>query len=600
MAKKIKQSKNKNLTSKENTQPVEKTESIIKVLVESKILAVILLIAIIAGVYFRVTDYALEGISTDSITTLTGGLLWFYPHTFYPGLIHYQPPVGHYLIGKSCMTSGQDFSEVSKSSPYFIPTMPLLIGEPFTKAENNCFLVIYISSLMVFLGLILLSYTLLDAKSFVYATVFFALFPTMLIFGRTIIVEVITWLFAVYGILALWKFYSSKKGSKEEIIYFTISAIIFALATATKFTSALYIIFSFFILLEKYQNNVKATLTKGLLSRHLLYNAAIFVLIFTITLLVPFQMNIKNLQDVYNAHKNAFPGEAKISLGTASIDIIKEFTIKSNPLDMLIIVYSIYILYRLLIKKEKSGGEKYILYLCILFIISTTLFSLTLGYRRAILFFIGVPLMASLTFSDKEYSIFNTLQGKLNVLKASRKTIFISIILIYIISSSFMLYAIKPYYSEYANPVACAMFKESCTDIKPSPIFKTTADELKKILKDNETFYVYPENVDTYMYLNQKDYYTTWYVKTQIAAQKKGDPSLEELIRTYNNITVQYGEKPIKLLVMRKQDDYADPLAKNLANNYIPEKIVTINNIDVAYIYRLQDPKPKNTVFVSQ
>lgn len=594
MAKKINQSKKKKYNPEENAKLIEKPESIIKVLAESKILAVILLIAIIAGVYFRVTDYATEGLSTDSITTLTGGLLWFYPHNFFPGMIHYQPPVGHYLIGKSCMTSGQDFSEVSKSSPYFIPTMPLLIGLPYTKAENNCFLAIYISSLLVFLGLILLSYTLLDAKSFVYATVFFALFSTMLFLGRTIIVEVITWLFAVYGILALWKFYSSKKGSKEEIIYFTLSAILFALATDTKFTAGLYALFSLILLLEKYSNNLAITLKKGTVPKPILFNIMIFVIAFIITLLIPFQMSIKNLQDVYVAQKQQFSEGVGITVGPRAIEIIQIFAIKSNPIDTLIILYAIYILYALLRKKEKSPSEKFILYLCILFVVSTTLFTIALEYRRAMMFFFGIPLLMSLAFSDKEYSIFNTLQGKLNAFKNSRKTVFISIIIIYIISSIFMLYPIKPYYSQYTDPVACAIFKESCTDIKPSPIYKTTADELKKILKDNETFYIYPENVDTYMYINQKDYYTTWYIKTQIAAQKKSDPSLEELIRTYNNISVQYGEKPIKYLVLYKLQDSTDPFAKNLSEDYIPEKIVKINDIEVAYIFNLYNLKPKN------
>ena len=581
MTKKTKKREKRNQNRTPSQQP---KKSKLQNLKENKILLMILIATIILGTYLRLTDYAQEGIRTDSLTTLTGGILWFYPHSFYPGLIHYQPPVGHYLIGKSCMLSGKDFSEVSKASPYFIPTMPTVIGKSYAKAENSCFIVIYLSSLLVFLGLILLSYSLLETKSFIYATAFFAFFPAMLFFGRMMIVEVITWLFAVYAFLLLWKFYTAEKGSKKEKIYFTLSAIIIALAVATKFTAALFIIFSLILLTEKYYNNLKTSLKKGRIPKAILYNATIFTIVLTITFLIPFQMNPQNLKDVYTAQTSTM-GTAEMSLSLNTLQIIWKVIIKSNPLDTLIILYSLYILYYLLKKKQKSPEEKYILYLTLFFIASTTLFPGTLAYRRAIMFFFGVPLLMSLAFSGKEYSIFN----KIKTLKTHEKTIFIAIILIYIISCTALLHPIKPYYSQYKNPLICTAFNSGCEYITPIPINKITANELKTVVKENETYYMYPENPDIYPYINHEDYYKIWRIKDAITRQKKQEVALEEIIQNYNYFAEQNNEKPIKYLIIAKQKDYKDPLAKNLIKNHTPAKTVTINNIEVSYIYNLKN-----------
>ncbi len=555
---------------------------------ENKIYLAILIAIILLGTYLRLTDYAEEGVKIDSIATLTGGILWFYPHSFYPGLIHYQPPVGHYLIGKSCMLSGEDFSEVSKyASPYFGPTMPSAIGKSYAKAESSCFIVIYLSSLLVFLGLILLSYSLLDTKSFIYATAFFAFFPTMLFFGRMIITEVITWVFAVYAFLLLWHFYTAKKGSKKETAYIALSAITIALAIATKFTAALFIIFSLLLLTEKYYSNLKTSLKKARIPKAILYNAIIFTIVLTITFLIPFQMNIENLKDVYTRQTSTME-TAEISLSQNTLQIIWELIIKSNPIDTLIILYSLYIFYCLLIKKQKSAHEKYILYLILFFIASTTLFASTLAYRRSIMFFFGVPLLMSLTFSGQEYSIFN----KIKIFKPRAKTIFIAIILIYITSCIALLYPIKPYYSQYKNPLICSIFKSSCEHITPGPINKITASELKTLIKENETYYMYPENNDIHLYLRHRDYYTTWRVKDAIARQKKQQATLEEIIQNYNYFAKQNNERPIKYLIIAKQKDYNDPLAKSLINNYVPTKTIKINNIEVSYIYSLENLAP--------
>ena len=580
---------NKKVKINRNNSPENTKESKFQNLKKNKIFLSLVIIIIISGTYFRLTDYAQEGIRGDSISTMTGGLLWFYPHDFYPGMLHYTPPVGYYMIGKSCMLSGEDFREVSKASQYFIPTMPTIIGKSFPKAENSCFIVIYLSSLLLLLGLIMLSYALLDTKSFIYSTAFFAFFPTMIFFGRMLIVEVITWLFVVYGLLALWKFYTAKKGSKKEIAYITLTAIMFALATATKFTAALYFIFTLLLLIEKYKGNLKASLTKGMIPKPIIYSALIFIVLFTITFMIPFQMNIKNFTDVYGAHTRTF-GDGKITLiSLKSIDLIQELATRTNPIDIFLIIYALYILYLLLKTKEKSPSEKFILYLILLFITSTTLFSITLAYRRAIIYMFGIPLLISLAFSDKQYSIFN----KIKIFKPHKKTIFIAIILIYIASSIALLYPIKPYYAQYKNPLICPIFKNNCEHIRPIPIWKPTAAELKTLIKENETYYMYPENPDMHLYIKHDSYYKTWSIKEAIERQKKDKATLEEIIQNYNYFANQTNEKPIKYLIITKQKDYNDPFAITLTKNYMPTKTVKINNIEVSYIYNLENLTPR-------
>ena len=99
---------------------------------------------------------------------------------------------------------------------------------------------------------------------------------------------------------------------------------------------------------------------------------------------------------------------------------------------------------------------------------------------------------------------------------------------------------------------------------------------------------MYPENPDMHLYIKHESYYKTWSIKEAIEQQKKDKATLEEIIRTYNYFAEQNNEKPIKYLVIRKQKDYTDPLAKNLIDNIQPAKTVKINNIEVSYIYDIE------------
>ena len=544
---------------------------------------ILLIIIIISGLHFRTTNYAEEGIRNDAPTALAGGLLWFYPHDFYPGLMQYQPPVGHYLLAKGCMLSGEDFSNVSKVSPYFIPTIAAMIGKPYAAAENYCFIPVYLASILVFLGFTIFSIMLLGKKESLFAIAFIAYNPTILSMGRNMFIWSFVWLFSIYGLIFLWKYYDSKKGSKKELIYTVITASLFGIALATKFTLALFFIFSIFIIIEKYKNNLNFKKGNAKIPLPLIKTLTIFIIIFTIVTMIPYQLNPKNFIDVYNAQTTAFSQDAGLKPGLGTINALKQFSFNMTAIDTIILLYSIFILYSLLKKPGKNTREKFILYNILLFIIGTTLFTAQIGGTRAVPYFFTIPILMALTFSDKEYSIYRKLKISTNKTQAITYTI----IIIYIILNIATLIPKTPYYELRTNPILCISgTSPSCNPI-PYPTYKKISIELKQLLNENETYYMYPESADIYMHIKHESYYNTWNIKEAIQRQKNDKATLEEIIQTYNYFAEQNKEKPIRYIVLGKTD-YKDPLAKYMIENIQPVKTVTVKNIEISYIYDLK------------
>ena len=105
-------------------------------------LFLILLLIVSLGIFLRLNDYSEVGYWNDDISTIPSGLLWFYPHSYFPGLSGVsEPPLGNMIIGAGCMLSGEDFSKVSEIKPTFYPGRGELIGSELVKAEGYCHLV---------------------------------------------------------------------------------------------------------------------------------------------------------------------------------------------------------------------------------------------------------------------------------------------------------------------------------------------------------------------------------------------------------------------------------------------------------------------------
>ncbi len=566
-------------TKKKNKNPKTQTANHHKDKKETRqkdyIFWILLSIIIISGLYFRTTDYAQEGLKNDSPTFLAGGLLWFYPHNFYPGMMHYQPPVGHFLAACGCMLSGEDFSGISQANPYFLPNLPYLIGKQYTAAENYCFLPIYIASILVFLGFAIFSMMLLGRKESLFAIAFIAYNPTILSMGRNIFTSVFIWLFSLYGLILLWKYYDSKKGSRKETIYSALTGAIFGIAFATQLTAAVFVLLTVFILLEKYKNNMNFTKGNAKIPVPMIKTLAIFITIFAIVTMIPYQMNPKNLTDIYTTYKAASPNDANPKIGLGTINTFKTFIPTMTIIDTLLLIYSIYILYMLFRKQDKSPKEKFIYYTVLLFITVTTLFTNTLGGIRAIPFFFTIPLLIALTFSDKKYSILQKLKIKDN----KRTHIVYIIIIIYIFLNIATLYPAKPYYFMRTNNLYCSISDSPHCSPIPHPSDRQTTSELRKLLKDNETFYK-PERYtgETYFYLRNKDYYNLWLLETYIQKEYQVKPNLYDIIRTFD-----FDNRKIQYIVLRPNTNNKEE--KQIIDSLTPFKTVTIKNIPVAYIY---------------
>ena len=109
------------------------------------------------------------------MTTIPTALLWFYPHSYYPGLAGQgEPALGNYLIGFGCTLSNEDFSKVTQIQPMFYPGRPALIGKEMVKAESYCHMPMYIFGILFLIVISILALMMLDKYSALYAISFYA------------------------------------------------------------------------------------------------------------------------------------------------------------------------------------------------------------------------------------------------------------------------------------------------------------------------------------------------------------------------------------------------------------------------------------------
>src|SRR3989344_4731880 len=110
-----------------------------------RFLLVLFLIVVISGIFIRLNDFSEVGYWNDDQATIPAGLMWFYPHSYFPGLNYGNPPLGDIFIGLGCKISGEDFSGVSKVRPFFYPDrQSLLPNLSKEKVDMYCHLPMYI------------------------------------------------------------------------------------------------------------------------------------------------------------------------------------------------------------------------------------------------------------------------------------------------------------------------------------------------------------------------------------------------------------------------------------------------------------------------
>lgn len=579
---------------------------------DSKIIIALFILVLITGIYFRVHDYGLEGgLSQDTSMVIAGGVMWFYPHDFFPGLLMMYPPVSHQIVGAGCMLSGADFSGSTQLKPNFLVNIAALLGKGFAEAENYCILPSYIASILLFIGLIALGLSILDRRSALYHAAFYAFFPMFIWWGRTIFVEIYVWMFAVYGILFLWLSYRTGKGAKKEKIYSMISFGFIGLAFATKFTAAMYFPFALFIITEKYRttlaNKIKmffGAKTKKTTDINKIEDKinqinqdfisygklAIYSIIsFAFFALLPFQFSLKNLIDVYTMFNQWFGGLTGIKISTNGLNYLYDIMYHINTIDIIVFLLSFYILFQLIQKNNKTQNEKYITYLYLLAVFTTSISGALSGQleRRTMLFFFGIPLMMSLLFSNETYSIINNLRSR-GISNKSINIGFISLIILYVIHGYSILQPITPFDLSYSNPVMCKINNEPVCTPQYSPSWKTIATQLKTILKEDETYYDYNGGyVNMYMYLRHEDGYIIWQIEESFKYQTKRDMTLKELKHYFN-----YNGRKLRYLVIQRLENNKAEI-EDIVKNYPPDHIARIKDHPVGYIYDLNKIYPE-------
>ena len=562
-------------------------------------LFLILLLLISLGIFLRLNDYSEVGYWNDDISTIPSGLLWFYPHSYFPGLSGVsEPPLGNMIIGAGCMLSGEDFSKVSEIKPTFYPGRGELIGSELVKAEGYCHFPIYLFGILFFIMVIILSFSLLERYSAIFAVSFFAFYPALLSFSRWIHVDVILYFFAAAFLFFMWNFYNSEKSSSKEKTNLVISAIFLGLASATKFSIGSFIFFGGFIILEKYKEEFLSLLKKVLIIFKLnladkiksigdykkpLILLILFFIIFLAVFLIPFKLNPINAYDTYERYTTfTSPEFAKAYFDFNLIRILTyTFLSQANILDTLLFLFSIIIFSKLLfIKKDKR--EKFILSLVVFFLISAITFSQALDIPRISLpYLIGIVFLMSLAFSSKSYSIFETF-------RINKKKIFFAVfILIYIIYSFSIAYLSSPYFIT-SNPITCHFIRDKCNPGLAGYSAKSTGNYLNEILKDNETFIGF-EGVIFYYVRREQDLQNFYF--EQIVQQNLGRlPTAEEKIKYFHpsNQSVRYvllNANPIS------GRDYTDPLLIDLRDNFEPNHRIILNNKETVWIYDLENLK---------
>lgn len=531
---------------------------------------VLILVVVLLGLVLRGVYYATPGVeSTDAPITVAGGVYWFVEQEFFPGMVHWQPPVGHYLLGLGCIVSGEDFSGAADLGQQFKPNIPFLIGESVVAATPYCVAPLYIFGVLFLIGGALLSFSLLKGYSRLYAIALFAFFPLTLWYSRYYHVDIIYWVFVVFGLFFTWKGYSQEK---RAFPFFMGATLLFALATATKFIAGAFFLMLLFLYYEKrtsqergHESGFKAVQGIGAL-----------LVVFLVLFLVPFQLDPSNVTDVYTAHNTVYGSQTAVGVTGDFLIGIQEFLLYLNPFDFFVFFFGLYALGSLLIKRQKERDEKFILYLSILSLAIIILFGGVSSTLYLVLpFYISFFLLMALTFSDKPFSLFNRVPRT--------KPYALWFFLIYIAFSFATNALVAPTYLVNTNPLL--------NTVQPSYTIygentRHIANTLQPLLQEGETFYYEDFRQDIlYFYLDQEFAMAQFAFEEQVRAELGRLPNIEERIQffTFNGKRIRY----ILVNKARPSDSYVASLIATCE----PVEIVPIraDGLDEVFIFDLDN-----------
>jgi len=574
-------------------------KSLFTQLKKNKTIFTLLIIAILIGVFLRFDNYAGEGYNDDCSNTIPAAVFTYYPHDYFPGLVSTEPPLGNYIIGLGCMASGEDFSGVSNVKPLFFPDRSSYLGSSVRDSEKYCFIPVYLFGLIFIIGSIVFAFSFFkDIRSATYFVVFTIFFKQLLEASRIMKVDIFLFTFIIFGLAFLWKFYDTKKGLLKEKVYIFLALAFLGMASATKFPAGALVIFSFLLILEKYLKEILFFLQKGLKQLDLkllegknferietkslfsnLFIAAVSSFFF---LIMFFDFKIKNLKDTYH-YMTSLNWEGVSNLGFSIPNLFSwfvKFLISLNIIDIFIFLFSLFIIAKLIFRKNKTKQEKFALYMVLLCVAIELAFKskVMISTMHALPFMFGFFIFMSLAFSDKKYSIFNTFNIK--------KKYFSAFLLIYIVITSFTLF-FAPFHHLTSNPIVCSVVENSaCEHNMYSYSTREIYEYFDANLKEDETFL--PTGIINY-YIRHNDDILWWSFFSGFSQQVGQEPRLDDYVEYYKpeDRRLRYvytdtildegasGGLPLDISMLKK--------------DFKPNHIITIHGIEAAYIFDLDN-----------
>ncbi|MEA3378608.1 MAG: hypothetical protein U9Q69_03115 [Nanoarchaeota archaeon] len=559
---------------------------IIKEFKKNKSLAILLFLILALGIFLRLNDFNQEGFWNDDATTIPTALAFFYPHSEYPGLLGQgEPAFGNFIIGCGCMLSKNDFSNVTSIPKNFFVGRDALLGEAMTNSTFYCHLPMYIFGILFLIIISIFSLKIIGLKASLYPIAFFSFFPFLLVYSRWLHVDIIMYTFAALGTLFLWLGYEIKKDSKKEFIYFGIAFLFFAFAFATKLPAALLAVFGGIIIIQKYWHEIlyiirpiikKLDLNfkflrlqeQTLYVSHFIKIIVLVSIVYILSLLPAFEFKLSNLFAVINQYRTTSFDFGGFGFNTNFLYGLKQFLYNINSLDFILILFAIATFIIILMKKNKSKNEKFLIaYLIfgLLVIPFSTAFAL---FRVIFIFIIPFIIFMGLIFSKKY------------IFKSIKHWNFILIIflIIYIILQFSSNVGSSPYFIAH-NSLLCKIADDPFCNSNSQygrMANKIKYNYLKENLKANETYFV--DDPSLYYYIRQGQSYPHYYFREAFKQEYGRSPTLEEYIA----LLQPYGRKIRYVLLFKEQTakDFLDFMAK-----YQPNEKLKMDGKELIYVY---------------
>jgi len=428
---------------------------------------------------------------------------------------------------------------------------------------------------------------MLNRYSAVFFTAFFAYLPEIIKWSRLMHVDSILWAFVALGILFLWIGYSSELNTKRERVYFTLSFLFFGMAGATKYTAGAYFVFAPLLFIEKYKPELKIYI--GKLSHYLglgifpefakeqinvraLKTFLISIGAMIMAFLAPFKFNPKNIIEMYAVFTTQNrPDAGAMQFSWNFFKGIYYLFVNMNVFESIVLLLGVFILIIIVFKKNKDKLEKFILYLIALqFICMTLVGDLLLGLGglfRSIPFMFGFVLLMALAFSDRPYGLAQ---------KINTKYIYAFLILFVIFSA---VTAYNAPFFQRPNDLICMFSKETCESFGEGlGQAKASAEYLKTIIKDNETFLYGDVSTAVYYYLRPETSVDTWNLIAAFLQQTGRRPTPEEYVYYFS----QAG-RPLRYMLIRKNSE--ETPKEEFKKKYSPNYIISIAGIESVYVY---------------